>query len=197
MAITAKLVNELRQATGCGMMDCKKALTECEGDMDKSVDYLRKKGIASAAKKEGRATSNGLIDSYIHMGGQIGVILEVACETDFVARTDEFKEFCQNVAMHICASSPQGIVREDIDAALVEKEAEIYKAQMKEEGEPDNIIDKIVEGKLDKFYSEICLMEQTYALDSDMTIDELLKSIIGSLGENMAIKRFVRFQIGE
>ena len=196
MAITAKMVSELRQATSCGMMDCKKALNECDGDMDKAVDYLRKKGMASASKKEGRTTANGLIESYIHPGGQVGVLLEIACETDFVARTDEFKGFCHDVAMHIAATMPKGLVREDIDSALIEKEAEIYRAQMKEEGKPDNIIDKIVEGKLDKFYSDVCLMEQKYVKDSDMTIGDLLNSIIGSLGENMAIKRFVRFQIG-
>ncbi|MBT3316635.1 translation elongation factor Ts [bacterium] len=196
MAITAKMVSELRQATSCGMMDCKKALNECDGDMDKAVDYLRTKGMASASKKEGRATANGLVESYIHPGGQVGVLLEVACETDFVARTDEFKAFCHSIAMHIAAAVPSGLVRDDIDGALIEKEAEIYRGQMKEEGKPDNIIDKIVEGKLDKFYSEVCLMEQKYVKDPDMTIEDLVNSFIGSLGENMAIKRFVRYQIG-
>lgn len=196
MAITAKMVSELRQATSCGMMDCKKALNECDGDMEKAVDYLRKKGMASASKKEGRATANGLVESYIHPGGQVGVLLEIACETDFVARTDEFKAFCHSIAMHIAAAMPTGLVREDIDSALIEKEAEIYRGQMKEEGKPDNIIDKIVEGKLDKFYSEVCLMEQKYVKDPDMTIEDLVNSFIGSLGENMAIKRFVRYQIG-
>ncbi|MCP4145251.1 MAG: translation elongation factor Ts [bacterium] len=196
MAITAKMVSELRQATSCGMMDCKKALNECDGDMEKAVDYLRKKGMASASKKEGRATANGLVESYIHPGGQVGVLLEIACETDFVARTDEFKSFCHSIAMHIAAAMPTGLVREDIDGALIEKEAEIYRGQMKEEGKPDNIIDKIVEGKLDKFYSEVCLMEQKYVKDPDMTIEDVVNSFIGSLGENMAIKRFVRYQIG-
>ncbi|HPF34165.1 MAG TPA: translation elongation factor Ts [Candidatus Krumholzibacteria bacterium] len=196
MGITAKMVADLRAATNAGMMDCKKALTESDGDFDKAVEYLRTKGIAKAAKKEGRATANGLVESYIHQGGQVGVLLEINCETDFVARTDEFKQFCHDVAMHIAAASPQALDRESVDASLVQKEAEIYKAQMKEEGKPDNIIDKIVAGKVDKFYSEVCLLEQSYVKDPDMTIQEFLQSKIGSLGENMAIKRFVRFQIG-
>ncbi|MCB1150757.1 translation elongation factor Ts [bacterium] len=196
MGITAKMVADLRAATNAGMMDCKKALTETDGDFDKAVEYLRTKGIAKAAKKEGRATANGLVESYIHQGGQVGVLLEINCETDFVARTDEFKQFCHDVAMHIAAASPQALDRESVDASLVQKEAEIYKAQMKEEGKPDNIIDKIVAGKVDKFYSEVCLLEQSYVKDPDMTIQEFLQSKIGSLGENMAIKRFVRFQIG-
>jgi elongation factor Ts len=196
MAITAKMVSDLRKATNAGMMDCKKALTECEGDFDKAADYLRTKGIAKAAKKEGRATANGLVESYIHPGGQVGVLLEINCETDFVARTDEFKGFVHDVAMHIAAADPQALDRDSIDGTLVEKEAEIYRAQMVEEGKPDNIIDKIVQGKVDKFYSEVCLLEQTYVKDSDMTIQAFVNSKIGSLGENMAIKRFARFQIG-
>ena len=196
MAITAKMVADLRQATSAGMMDCKKALTECDGDFDKAADYLRTKGIAKAAKKEGRATANGLVESYIHPGGQVGVLIEVNCETDFVARTDEFKSFVHDVAMHIAATNPKALDRESVDASLVEKEAEIYRAQMKEEGKPDNIIDKIVQGKVDKFYSEVCLLEQSYVKDPDMTIRQYVQSKIGSLGENMAIKRFARFQIG-
>jgi len=196
MGITAKMVADLRAATNAGMMDCKKALTECDGDFDKAVEYLRTKGIAKAAKKEGRATANGLVESYIHQGGQVGVLVEINCETDFVARTDEFKQFCHDVAMHIAAANPKALDRDSVDASLVEKEAEIYRAQMKEEGKPDNIIDKIVAGKVDKFYSEVCLLEQAYVKDPDMTIQEFLQSKIGSLGENMAIKRFVRFQIG-
>jgi elongation factor Ts len=196
MEITAKMVADLRQQTNAGMMDCKKALTECNGDMDEAADYLRKKGIAKAAKKEGRATANGLVESYIHPGGQVGVLLEVNCETDFVARTDEFKHFVHDVAMHIAAASPVALDRTSVDAAVVEKEAEIYKAQMQEEGKPDNIIDKIVKGKIDKFYGEVCLLEQKFVKDPDVTIEDLLKSKIGSLGENMAIRRFVRYQIG-
>ena len=196
MEITAKMVADLRQQTNAGMMDCKKALTECNGNMDEAADYLRKKGIAKAAKKEGRATANGLVESYIHPGGQVGVLLEVNCETDFVARTDEFKHFVHDVAMHIAAAAPVALDRTTVDAALVEKEAEIYKAQMQEEGKPDNIIDKIVKGKIDKFYGEVCLLEQKFVKDPDQTIEDLLKSKIGSLGENMAIRRFVRYQIG-
>jgi len=196
MEITAKMVKELREATNAGMMDCKKALTECGGDMDKAADYLRKKGIASAAKKEGRATSQGIIGSYIHMGGKVGVLVEVACETDFVARTDDFQEMVRNLAMHIAAANPLAVTREEVDASLVEKEKEIYRAQMREQGKPDNIVDKIVEGKVDKYYSDVVLLEQKYVKDPDMTVEEYLKSVIGKLGENMQIRRFARYQIG-
>jgi len=196
MEITAKMVKELREATGAGMMDCKNALKESAGDMDKAGDYLRKKGIASAAKKEGRATSQGIVGSYIHMGGKVGVLLEVACETDFVARTDDFQEFVHNVAMHIAAASPLALTREEVDPSLIDKEKEIYRAQMEEQGKPAEMIDKIVDGKVDKYYSEIVLLEQKYVKDPDVTVADYLKSIIGSLGENMQIKRFARFQIG-
>lgn len=196
MEITAKMVKELRDTTGAGMMDCKKALGECDGDMEKAVEYLRKKGIASASKKEGRATSQGIVGSYIHMGGKVGVLVEVACETDFVARTDNFQEFVHNVAMHIAAASPIAVTREEVDSSLIEKEKEIYRGQMEEQGKPAEIIEKIVGGKVDKYYGEICLMEQKYVKDPDMTIEDYLKSIIGELGENMQIKRFTRFQIG-
>ena len=196
MDITAKMVKELREATNAGMMDCKKALTECGGDMDKAADYLRKKGIASAAKKEGRATSQGIIGSYIHMGGKVGVLVEVACETDFVARTDDFQEMVRNIAMHIAAANPLAVSREEVDGSLVEKEKEIYRAQMREQGKPDNIIDKIVEGKVDKYYSDVVLLEQNYVKDPDMTVEDYLKSVIGKLGENMQIRRFARYQIG-
>lgn len=196
MEISAKMVKELREATGCGMMDCKKALSECEGDMDKAGEYLRKKGIASAAKKEGRATSQGIVGSYIHMGGKVGVLVEVACETDFVARTEAFQEFVHNVAMHIAAARPLAVTRDEVDGTLVEKEKEIYAAQMREQGKPEAMIEKIVVGKVDKYYSDVALMEQKYVKDPDMTIEDYLKSVIGALGENMAIKRFARFEIG-
>jgi elongation factor Ts len=160
MEITAKMVKALRDVTNAGMMDCKKALEKCEGDMEKAVEFLRKKGIASAAKKEGRQTSQGIVDSYIHPGGRVGVLVEVACETDFVARTDDFRDMVHNIAMHIAAAAPESIRREDIDPGLVNKEKEIYKSQMLEQGKPENIIDKIVEGKIDKFYAEVCLLEQ-------------------------------------
>jgi elongation factor Ts len=196
MEITAKMVKELREATNAGMMDCKKALKETDGDMEKAGEYLRKKGIASASKKEGRATSQGIVGSYIHMGGKVGVLIEVACETDFVARTDDFQEFVHNVAMHIAAASPLAVTREEVDPTLIDKEKEIYRGQMQEQNKPADIIDKIVDGKVDKYYSEIVLLEQKYVKDPDMTVADYLKSIIGSLGENMAIKRFSRFQIG-
>ena len=196
MEITAKMVKELREATGAGMMDCKRALKESDGEMEKAGEYLRKKGIASASKKEGRTTSQGVVGSYIHMGGKVGVLLEVACETDFVARTDDFQEFVHNVAMHIAAASPMAVTREEIDSALIDKEKEIYRAQMQDQGKAAEIIDKIVDGKVDKYYSEIVLLEQKYVKDPDVTVEDYLKSIIGSLGENMQIKRFARFQIG-
>ena len=196
MEITAKMVKELREATGAGMMDCKRALKESDGEMEKAGEYLRKKGIASASKKEGRTTSQGVVGSYIHMGGKVGVLLEVACETDFVARTDDFQEFVHNVAMHIAAASPMAVTRDEVDSALIEKEKEIYRAQMQDQGKPAEIIDKIVDGKVDKYYSEIVLLEQKYVKDPDVTVEDYLKSIIGSLGENMQIKRFARFQIG-
>jgi len=196
MEITAKMVKELREATNAGMMDCKKALKECDGDMEKAGEYLRKKGIASASKKEGRTTSQGIVGSYIHMGGKVGVLVEVACETDFVARTDDFQDFVHNLAMHIAAASPVAVTREEVDPSVIDKEKEIYRGQMQEQGKPDNIIDKIVEGKVDKYYSEIVLLEQKYVKDPDMTVDDYLKSIIGKLGENMGIKRFSRYEIG-
>jgi elongation factor Ts len=196
MEITAKMVKDLREATNAGMMDCKKALAECDGDMEKAGDYLRKKGIASAAKKEGRATSQGLVASYIHMGGKVGVLIEVACETDFVARTDAFQEFVHNVSMHIAAARPLAVTRDEVDGSLVEKEKEIYAAQMREQGKPEAMIDKIVVGKVDKYYSDVVLLEQKYVRDPEVTIEDYLKSTIGKLGENMQIKRFARFEIG-
>ncbi len=196
MEITAKMVKELRDATNAGMMDCKKALKECEGDLDKAKDYLRKKGIASADKKADRATSQGLVGSYIHMGGKVGVLVEVACETDFVARTDDFQEMVKNIAMHIAAASPAAVTREEVDPSLIEKEKEIYAAQMREEGKPEQMIEKIVEGKVSKFYSEVVLLEQKYVKDPDVTVEEYVKSVIGKLGENMQVKRFSRFSIG-
>jgi elongation factor Ts len=195
MEITAKMVKELRDLTNAGMMDCKKALTECDGDMEKAGEYLRKKGIAAAAKKEGRSTTQGIVDAYIHPGGRVGVLVEVACETDFVARTDDFKVMVHNIAMHIAAANPIALQREDVDAQVVEKEREIYRSQMLEQGKPENIIDKIVEGKLDKYYADVCLLEQKYVKDPDMTVEEYLKSVIGKLGENMQVKRFARFEI--
>lgn len=196
MEISAKMVKELRDATNAGMMDCKKALQETGGDLEAAKDFLRKKGIAKADKKADRTTSQGLVGTYIHMGGQVGVLVEVACETDFVARTDDFKEMVHNIAMHIAAASPVAVTRDEVDPSLLEKEKEIYAAQMREEGKPEEIIEKIVAGKVSKFYSEIVLMEQKYVKDPDMTVEDYVKSVIGKLGENMQVKRFSRFAIG-
>lgn len=195
--ISAAMVKELREATGSGIMDCKKVLAEAEGNMDKAFELLRKKGLAKAAKRAGRSTSEGVIYSYIHTGAKLGVLVEINCESDFVAKTEDFQEFAKNIAMHIAASNPAGLNPEDVDASIVEKEREIYKAQMLEEGKPENIIDKIVEGKVEKFYKDVCLMSQPYVKDPQKTISEILKETIGKIGENIQIKRFARFQIGE
>ena len=195
--ITAAMVKELRDKTGAGMMDCKKALQEVDGDLEKAVDFLRKKGIAKAEKKASREAKDGLVEAYIHAGGKLGVIVEVNCETDFVAKTDDFKDFVRNVAMHVAASNPQGVSREDIDAEVVAKEIEIYKDQAKDSGKPEHIIEKIAEGKLEKFYSENVLLEQAYIRDPDKSIKDYLTETIAKLGENIAIQRFARFRIGD
>lgn len=195
--ISAAMVKELRQATGSGIMDCKKVLTEAQGDMEKAIDLLRKKGLAKAAKRAGRSTSEGIIYSYIHTGSRLGVLLEVNCESDFVAKTQDFETFAKNIAMHIAASNPVGLNPEDVDQAIVEKEREIYRAQMLKEGKPENIIDRIVDGKVEKFYKDVCLMSQPYVKDPQKTVTDVLKETIGKIGENIQIKRFARFQIGE
>ncbi len=195
--ISAAMVKELRGVTGSGIMDCKNALGEADGDIKKAIDFLRKKGLAKAAKRAGRSTSEGVIYSYIHTGAKLGVLVEINCESDFVAKTDGFIEFAKNIAMHIAAADPTGLVPEDIDSSLIEKEKEIFRAQMLEEGKPEKIIDKIVEGKVEKFYKEICLMSQQYVKDPQKTIDDVLKETISVIGENIQIKRFTRFQIGE
>ena len=195
--ISAAMVKELREATGSGIMDCKNALKEADGDMQNSIDFLRKKGLAKAAKRAGRSTSEGVIYPYIHTGAKLGVLVEINCESDFVAKTDGFLEFAKNIAMHIAAANPTGLIPEDIDPSLIEKEKEIFKAQMLEQGKPEKMIDKIVEGKVEKFYKEICLMSQQYVKDPQKTIDDVLKETIGVIGENIQIKRFTRFQIGE
>jgi elongation factor Ts len=195
--ITAAMVKELREATGSGIMDCKKVLAEAEGNMEKAVELLRKKGLAKAAKRAGRSTSEGIIYSYIHTGAKLGVLVEVNCESDFVAKTEDFQQFAKNIAMHIAAANPVGLNPEDVDPAMVEKEREIFRAQMLEEGKPENIIDKIVDGKIEKFYKEVCLMSQQYVKDPQKTISEVLQETIGKIGENIQIKRFARFQIGE
>jgi elongation factor Ts len=195
--ISAAMVKELRAATGSGIMDCKRVLAEAEGDYETAVDLLRKKGLAKAAKRAGRSTSEGLIYSYIHTGSKLGVLVEVNCESDFVAKTDDFEAFVKNIAMHIAAANPAGLAAEDVDPAVIEKEREIYTAQMLEEGKPEKMIAKIVDGKIEKFYKEVCLMSQQYVKDPQKTITDVLKETIAKIGENIQIKRFVRFQIGE
>lgn len=195
--ITAAMVKELRDQTGSGMMDCKKALAETNGDLEKALDFLRKKGLAKAQKRAGRATSEGIIYSYIHAGSKLGVMVEVNCESDFVAKTDDFQEFAKNVAMHIAASNPGGIHPEDIPESVVNREREIYRAQALEQGKPESIIDKIVEGQVQKFYKDSCLMSQQYIKDPKKTVAEMTTEAIGKIGENILVKRFVRFQVGE
>ena len=195
--ITAAMVKELREKSGAGMMDCKKALQETDGDLEKSIELLRKKGIAAAEKRADRAANEGRIESYIHHGSKLGVIVEVNCETDFVANTDDFKNFAHDIAMHVAASAPRFVKREDVDQESIDKEMEIYKDQAKAQGKPDNIIEKIAAGKLDKFYSEICLMEQPFVKDPNISIKDLLTETIAKLGENITINKFSRLKIGE
>lgn len=195
--INATMVKQLREKTGAGMMDCKNALSEVEGDVEKAIELLRKKGLATAQKRAGRALSEGMIQSYIHMTGKLGVLVEVNCETDFVAKNEDFQEFTKNIAMHIAATNPLGITPEDISQEIIEKEKEIYRAQALDMGKPENVIDKIVEGKLNKFYEESCLLNQPYVRDTDISIADLLNQMIAKIGENISIKRFVRYQIGE
>lgn len=195
--ISAGMVKELREKTGAGMMDCKNALSEVNGDIENAIAFLRKKGLATAQKRAGRALNEGIIQSYIHMTGKLGVLVEVNCETDFVAKNEDFQEFAKNIAMHIAASNPLGITPEDVPENLIEKEKEIYRAQALEMGKPENVIDKIVEGKLKKFYEESCLLNQPYVRDTDISIADLLNALIAKIGENISIKRFIRYQIGE
>ncbi|MCX7991631.1 MAG: translation elongation factor Ts [Proteobacteria bacterium] len=197
MEISASAVKELREKTGAGMMECKKALTECNGDMEKAIVYLREKGISVAQKKATRTANEGLITSYIHSGGKIGVLVEINCETDFVARNDEFKEFSKDIAMQIAAVKPLYVKREDVPAEVIDKEKEIYATQAKATGKPEKVIEKIVEGKLEKFYEEVCLLDQPFIKDSSIKVKDLLTQLIAKIGENIQIKRFVRFQIGE
>mmetsp|Transcript_28554 Transcript_28554/g.13212 ORF Transcript_28554/g.13212 Transcript_28554/m.13212 type:complete len:199 (+) Transcript_28554:872-1468(+) len=195
--INAEMVKQLRSRTGVGIMDCKKALKESAGDIDNAVDFLRKKGLATAAKRAGRETLQGTIQSYIHMGGKIGVLVEVNCETDFVAKNVDFTGFVRNLAMHITATNPVGISKEDVPEEVIEQESAIYKEQAKEMGKPEKIIDKIVQGKLEKYFIENCLLNQAYVKDPDKTVQDLLNELIGKTGEKIQIKRFARFQIGE
>jgi len=197
MEVTIELVKDLRQRTGAGIVDCKAALQETKGNVEAAIDYLRKKGLATAAKKAGRIATDGLIASYIHAGGKMGVLVEINCETDFVAKTEDFQVFVKNMAMHIAAANPQFITRENVPGEILEKEREIYRTQALDSGKPAKVIDKITEGKLERFYSETCLLEQTYIKDSDLTVKEVLDGMIGKVGENITIRRFARFQLGE
>ena len=197
MAVSAKEVKELREQTGAGMMDCKKALSECSGNREDAVKLLRTKGLAAAAKRSGRAANEGLVDSYIHAGGKIGVLVEVNSETDFVARNDDFKAFVHDVAMHIAAAAPKYISREDVPADVIEAELSIYKEQAKATGKPENILEKIATGKLDKYFEQICLLEQPFVKDDKLTVEQLLGELVGKIGENIGIRRFVRFELGK
>ncbi len=197
MDISASMVKDLREKTGAGMMDCKKALAETEGNYEKAVDYLRQKGLATAAKRAGRVASEGQIGAYVHAGGKIGVMVEVNCETDFVAKTPDYQSFAKDIAMHIAASSPLYIQRENVPPEVLEREKDIYRAQARESGKPEKIWDKIIAGKLEKFYSEVCLLEQPFVKDPDLSVQDLLNGLIGKLGEKVEIRRFTRYQVGE
>jgi elongation factor Ts len=197
MEFTAKDVMDLRGRTGAGMMDCKKALTATEGDMEKAIDFLREKGLAAAAKKQSRIAAEGIVDSYIHMGGKVGVILEVNCETDFVAKTDEFKDLVHDIALQIVASEPQYVSRDEVRADHLEHEQEILAAQARNEGKPEKIIEKMVQGRVDKFYKEVCLMEQPFVKNPDITIEQLINEKIVKIGEKISVRRFVRYKMGD
>ncbi|OGC12152.1 translation elongation factor Ts [candidate division WOR-1 bacterium RIFOXYA12_FULL_52_29] len=197
MAITVEMITQLREKTGCGMMDCKAALNETAGDFDKAIELLRKKGMAAATKRAGRSACQGLVDSYIHIGGKIGVLVEVNCETDFVAKGIDFQAFVKDICMQIAASNPQYINREDVPADIIEREKEVLSAQTKEEGKPAAAIPKIVEGRLQKFYSEVCLMEQPFVKDPKVMVKDLLAGLLAKIGEKIVVRRFVRYQLGE
>ncbi len=197
MDIDVSLVRDLRQKTGAGIMDCKRALKETGGNIDKAIEFLRQKGLAKAAKRVGQRADEGVIGSYIHAGGRIGVLVEVNCETDFVARTQEFKDFVKDIAMHIAATDPQYLTREDISEEIIQKEKHILKMQALEMGKPEKVIDRIVEGKLERFFSEVCLLEQAFVKDLDVTVGDLVTSLTGKIGERISIRRFTRYQLGE
>lgn len=199
--ISAQAVKALREATGAGMMECKKALEETDGDSAKATELLRKRGLAAAKKREGRVAAEGKVESYIHMGGRIGVLVEINCETDFVARGEDFQNFARDIAMHVCASEPQYVAKEDVPEATVAKETEIARAQTiqdpKNAGKPDHVIDKIVQGKLEKFYGDTCLLEQPFVRDQTISVGDLLRSMVAKTGENIRIRRFTRYKLGE
>jgi len=196
MEITSKMVKDLRDKTAAGIMDCKKALGDTDGDMEKAVDLLRQKGLAVAAKRAGRATNEGVIETYIHAGGNLGVMVELGCETDFVAKNDDFRAFAKDIAMHIAALNPVAVTREEVPADVVAREKEIYVQQALDSGKPEAIVEKMVTGKIEKFLSEICLVDQRYVKNPDLSIQDLLNELVGKMGENISIKRFARFQVG-
>lgn len=196
-SISADLVKELRARTGAGIMDCKRALGETQGDIESAIDYLRKKGLSAAAKKSGRVAAEGLVHSYIHGGGKIGVLVEVNCETDFVARNDDFQNLVKDIAMHIAAARPRYLEREEVPADEVERERTVCRAQAIESGKPEKVLEKIVQGRMEKFYSEICLLEQAFVKDPDVTVADLVTQSIAKIGENIRIRRFVRYELGE
>jgi elongation factor Ts len=196
MAVTAGMVKELREKTGAGMMDCKKALSETAGDVEKAIDYLRQKGLSDAAKRTGRTASEGLVGSYIHPGGKIGVLVEVNCESDFVARTEEFQALVKDVAMHVAASNPLYLRREDVPEDVIAREKSIYEVQAREGGKPEKIVERIVHGKLEKFFEEVCLLEQPFVKEPDLSVNQLVSSVVAKLGENIVVRRFQRYQLG-
>ncbi len=195
--ISANLVKELRERTGAGMMDCKKALTETNGDTEKAIEFLREKGLSAAAKKAGRIATEGVIETYIHGGGRIGVMLELNCETDFVAKTDDFKELAKDIAMHIAAARPEFLKPEEVPTEELEKEKSILRAQALNEGKPEKIVDKMVDGRIAKYFKDVCLLEQPFVKDPDKTISQLITEKIAKIGENISVRRFVRYELGE
>ena len=197
MNITSQMVKQLRDKTGAGMMDCKEALTAAEGDFDKAIDYLRKKGMAAATKRSSKAAKEGMVASYIHMGGRIGVLVEVNCETDFVAKTQDFQTLAKDLAMHVAAANPLYLKPDDIPASALEREKEIYRSQASQEGKPEKIWEKIIEGKLKKYYEDVCFLEQKFVKNPDITVGTLVKELMAKTGENIVVRRFARFQLGE
>jgi len=196
MAVTAGMVKELRDKTGAGMMDCKKALSETSGDVEKAIDYLRQKGLSDAGKRTGRTASEGLVGSYIHPGGKLGVLVEVNCESDFVARTEDFQALVKDVAMHVAASNPLYLRREDVPEDVIAREKNIYEVQAREGGKPEQIVERIVQGKLEKFFEEVCLLEQPFVKEPDLSVNQLVSSLVAKLGENIVVRRFQRYQLG-
>ena len=195
--VTAEMVKELRERTGAGMMDCKKALNECNGNMDKAIDFLREKGLAAAAKKAGRVAAEGTVEAYIHGGGRIGVLLELNCETDFVAKTEGFKALAKDIAMQIAAANPAYVSRSEVPASIIEHEREILRVQALNEGKPAHIVEKMIDGRVEKYYKEVCLLEQPFIKDPDKTVTQLITESISKIGENIAVRRFTRYQLGE